>query len=135
MLNQINLEPNSIIPLVINDWRDYMELGQIIKKLRQEMDLSQKEFASKVGLHPNLLAKYESGKTKPSVNVIARVAKFCEVSNDYLIYGRDDDYAKKARINDEELLDLLRRVDGLKKAKRDKVKWAVKSLINGDTEI
>ena len=109
-----------------------MELGNQIKKLRKEMKLTQDDFASKLKIHSKQLAKYEAGRSTPSIDIIARIAKFCEVSTDYLIFGVDKILANKTKIADLELLDYFQRVNKLKKSNRDKIKWAVKSLLNGD---
>ncbi len=111
-----------------------MELGKRIKKLRKDMKLTQDTFANKLRIHSKQLAKYESGRTIPSINIIERVADFCEVSIDYLIGGEDKVLANKTKVSDMELLDYFRRINKLKKADRDKIKWAVKSLLNGETE-
>lgn len=111
-----------------------MELGQQIKKIRKDMRLTQDVFAGKLKIHPKQLAKYEAGRSKPSLDVIARIANFCEVSTDYLIFGEDKTFAKKTKIQDVELMEYFRRVNKLKKSDRDKIKWAIKSLLNGDGE-
>lgn len=111
-----------------------MELGGRIKKLRKDMRLTQEVFASKLKVHPKQLAKYEAGRSIPSLDIIARMANFCEVSTDYLIFGEDKALAKKARIADVDLLEYFRRVNKLKKTDRDKIKWAIKSFLNGDNE-
>ena len=109
-----------------------MELGDQIKKLRKEMKLTQDNFAGKLKIHSKQLAKYEAGRSTPSIDIIARIAEFCEVSTDYLIFGADKILSEKTKIADLELLDYFQRVNKLKKSDRDKIKWAVKSLLNGD---
>lgn len=111
-----------------------MELGQRLKKIRKEMKLTQDEFSSKLNIHSKQLAKYEAGKSTPILEIIARIAKFCEVSTDYLIFGEDKSLAKKTKISDMELLEYFRRVNKLKRFERDKIKWAIKSFLNGDSE-
>jgi transcriptional regulator with XRE-family HTH domain len=130
------LKPYSIISpdISIENRRYYMELGKRIKKLRKDMKLTQDEFANKLRIHSKQLAKYEAGRTIPSINVIARMANFCEVSADYIIFGEDKALSKKTKIADMELLDYFRRVNKLKKIDRDRIKWAIKSLLNGETE-
>lgn len=107
-----------------------MNVGNTIKALRKEMGLTQDEFASKIGLHGRQLARYEIGKNKPSINVIAEIAKFCEVAIDYLVYGQDSQLAERLKMKDPELLDILRMIDRLKKSERERVKWALHGLLN-----
>lgn len=111
-----------------------MELGERIKKLRKDMKLTQDEFAGKLKIHPKQLAKYEAGRSRPSIDVIARLSNFCEISADYLIFSEDKAFAKKTRIKDLELLEYFRKANKLKKPDRDKIKWAIKSLLNGEPE-
>jgi len=103
-----------------------------VSRLKKEMKLTQDDFAGKLKIHSKQLAKYEAGRSTPSIDIIARIAKFCEVSTDYLIFGADKILANKTKIADLELLDYFQRVNKLKKSNRDKIKWAVKSLLNGD---
>jgi len=112
--------------------RYYMELGKRIKKLRKDMKLTQDSFAGELKIHPKQLAKYEAGRSAPSIDIIARIAACCEVSTDYLIFGEDKRFAKKTRIQDMELLDYFRRSNKLKKSDRDKIKWAIRSFLNGE---
>lgn len=60
-----------------------------IKKLRQEMKLSQYELAEKLGFSRGQLANYEQGKREPDYATLQKLADFFEVSADYLL-GRTD---------------------------------------------
>lgn len=111
-----------------------MVIGNRIKKLRKELGLTQDELAAKIKIHGRQLGRYELGRSVPAINTIKKIANFCEVSIDYLIYGQDKKIAKRTKINDPEILDILRRMDNLKKPQRDKIKWAIKSLLNGEKE-
>ena len=111
-----------------------MQLAKQIKNLRKQMKMTQDTFALKLKLHPKQLAKYETSKSIPSIDIIARMANFCEVSTDYIIFGDDKNFTKRSKISDTELLDCFRQANRLKKPDRDKFKWAVKSLLNGDND-
>jgi transcriptional regulator with XRE-family HTH domain len=101
-----------------------------IKDLRAELGLTQRELAQKVSIHPAQLARYESGISTPSLGVLIRLAQYCEVSIDYLVFGVDKEAAKRSRIQDQQLLDLTRRIDTLKRPQRDRIKWAIEGLLN-----
>ena len=60
------------------------EIGQNIKILRHIVNLSQKEFASELGLSQQQLSKYERGQSKPSITVLYTLADKYEVSLDWL---------------------------------------------------
>ena len=49
--------------------------GKEIKKLREELDLSQQRFAEKVGLSGKTISAYETGKIIPPLRVMEKIAK------------------------------------------------------------
>ena len=109
-----------------------MSIGERIRTLRKELNVTQNQFGKKLGIHGRQLARYEEGINIPSVDTLIKIANFCEVSLDYLAYGHDKKIAKRSKINDMEILDLLRKIDCLKKSDRDKLKWALQGLLNCD---
>jgi transcriptional regulator with XRE-family HTH domain len=50
------------------------QLGEIIKRRRQELDLSQSELASAAGVHLRQIRRYESGEQQPVLAVAVRLA-------------------------------------------------------------
>lgn len=62
------------------------KLGKKIQKLRKELGLSQDEFARKADVPYTTLTKIETGVIKkPSVFVVAKIAKTLEISVDDLL--------------------------------------------------
>lgn len=62
------------------------KLGKKIQKLRKEMGLSQDEFARKADVPYTTLTKVETGVIKkPSVFVVAKIAKALDISVDDLL--------------------------------------------------
>jgi transcriptional regulator with XRE-family HTH domain len=62
------------------------QLGQKIKKLRQKLELSQDDFARKADVPYTTLTKIETGVIrKPSVFVIAKIAKALNITLDELV--------------------------------------------------
>lgn len=110
------------------------ELGKRLKTLRKELGLTQDQLAAKVGIHGRQLARYELGSVQPSLHILDKIANFCEVTLDFLAHGQDRKLAKKTSIEDAEILDLLRRIDHLKKPERERLKWAIKGLLNGNDQ-
>lgn len=62
----------------------------ILKKLRLESGISQKELAEKLGVSPTNIYNYEIGRTQPSIEWLIKIADFFDVSVDYLIERTDD---------------------------------------------
>lgn len=60
------------------------------KKLRTERrkrDVTQKELANAVGIDQASISLFESGKRNPSLETIVKIAKYLDVSLDYLTKG------------------------------------------------
>jgi transcriptional regulator with XRE-family HTH domain len=61
--------------------------GEILKRLRQEKQLSQQELANLIGVHVRQVSKYEMGTSMPTLDRIRRMAETLEVSADELVFG------------------------------------------------
>lgn len=55
-----------------------------IKDLREDKDLNQKELAEKMGLYTTTYARYERGEQEIPLYVAIELAKFYNVSLDYI---------------------------------------------------
>ena len=60
-----------------------------LTELRKKYKLSQGDLAQKVGVHINVLGRYERGLAKPSIEIAAKLANILDVSLDYLV-GKED---------------------------------------------
>lgn len=58
-----------------------------LKKLRKELDLTQQQFADKLGVARNNIAGYETGKRSPSDAATSLICKTFNVSEDWLRNG------------------------------------------------
>lgn len=105
-------------------------IGRRIKQLRQDLGLSQRKLAPLLGIHWSQLARYEVEKNSPSVETLVQISKTFKKSTDYLIFGKDEKMSKETKIKDHEILELLKKVDKLDKNAREKVKWAIQSLLS-----
>jgi len=79
---------------------------QIIKKLRQEKDLTQKEFAEELGISTSSVAMWETGQRLPSPDLYDQIADYFNVDIDYL-YGRSKPRLKVHYDNDGNMLQSL----------------------------
>lgn len=61
-----------------------MNIGQIIRRLRREKDITQKELGKAVGVAESTISLYESGRNIPDLNMMRKLALFFNVSLDYL---------------------------------------------------
>jgi len=65
---------------------DMKSLGRRIRQLRG-FDVTQDEFASKLGISQSQLSKYERGVLAPPAGVLIRIKDKCRVSIDWLLTG------------------------------------------------
>lgn len=61
-----------------------------IRKIRKELDLTQQEFAGKIGTSQNVLANYETGRRNPSASVINNICKTFNVNETWLRTGEGE---------------------------------------------
>ncbi|MFW6009127.1 MAG: helix-turn-helix domain-containing protein [archaeon] len=66
-----------------------MEIGEIIKKLRKEDNMTQEDLAKKLGITRGAVGLYERGERKIDYKTINKLADIFGVSSDYLL-GRID---------------------------------------------
>jgi HTH-type transcriptional regulator, competence development regulator len=64
-------------------------LGSNIRKLREKENLSQKDFAKKIGISNVVLSRYEKDERKPDYDMLNKIADYFEVTIDYLL-GREE---------------------------------------------
>lgn len=76
-------------------------LGYRIKYLRERNNISQIEFAKKIGVSNTVLSRYESGDRKPDYDTLHLIADFFDVSTDYLL-GRTDKPALTSQEKEEQ---------------------------------
>lgn len=74
---------------VLNDKKDNV-FGERLKNLRSVlMKMTQKEFSEFMGIPQPTLSSYESGRNKPTIDVVINIANKCNVSVDWLC-GNDN---------------------------------------------
>ncbi len=61
-----------------------MNFGSIVVELRKEKGISQTELASRLGIHKNVLGRYERNEVLPSIEIARKIADILDVSLDYL---------------------------------------------------
>ncbi len=74
-----------------------MNFGSIVVKLRKEQGMSQTALANQLGIHKNVLGRYERGEVFPSIEIARKIADFLDVSLDYLTGKADVQMDKVTR--------------------------------------
>lgn len=72
-----------------------MTLGERIKKVRRDKDLTQQLFAERIGTTANVLTNYETGRRNPSSSVINNICKTFNVNEEWLRNGTGEMYGPK----------------------------------------
>ena len=67
------------------------KIGHIIKELRMEMDCTQNKLADVLGVTQDSISLWENDKRVPDTQYIVGMAKFFDVSTDYLL-GLTNEY-------------------------------------------
>ena len=75
---------------------ELIELGERIRKRRQEMKLSQESFAEKAGISVNTVSRIEGGQTAMSVEIFRKMIEILETDANILM-GKEGDDAEKRK--------------------------------------
>lgn len=62
-----------------------MDIGTIIRTLREDKELSQSELALQIGVSKSMVNKYESGARRPSLEVLRKICHTLGVTADNLL--------------------------------------------------
>lgn len=84
-----------------------MNVGDRIKKVRRELDLTQTEFAAQLGLTQNTITRYETGDRKPSAAVLSLIVKEFNVNENWLRTGEGEIFRQREKDVIDQLCDEL----------------------------
>lgn len=65
-----------------------------MRKLRKQLDLTQQEFADRIGMKRNTVANYETGRNEPSAAVISLICREFNVNENWLRTGEGEMFCK-----------------------------------------
>lgn len=93
--------------------------GNIIRDLRKQKGITQKELAQSLKLSESTIGMYERNERQPDYNTLIRIADYFKVSTDFLL-GRD--FYTKGKSNDSELDQWLNDIKLAPSQKREELK-------------
>lgn len=64
---------------------DAFDFGMRIRELRKNRGWTQEEFSRMLGVHKDMISKYENNLKTPSLDRVVRMAQIFHVSIDYLL--------------------------------------------------
>ena len=91
-------------------------------ELRKGKQLSQEALASQVGVHQNVIGRYERGEARPSIELATKMASIFEVSLDYLVGKADIEI-------DKEVLEQVLTIQRLPEDERERVMFTLGALL------
>ena len=65
-------------------------LAERLSLLRKERDMTQKEVSQELGISLNSYQRYETDEREPTAPILVQMAKFYNVSLDYLVGLKDE---------------------------------------------
>lgn len=80
-------------------------MNERLKKLRKALDLTQQEFADRIGIKRNSFANYETGRNTPIDAIIVSICREFNVNEEWLRTGEGDMFIEVPR--DEQIADFV----------------------------
>lgn len=66
-----------------------MSISNNLRQLRLNSGMTQEQVAEKIGLTRQALSSYESGRTRPDIDMLVRLSEVYETDIDGIVYGQD----------------------------------------------
>lgn len=99
------------IPIKLNLWGVLaMNSGETLRKIRNINGLSQSQRAQKAGVHMTNIARHETNKQTPTVDVLKRIADYYDVSIDYFT-TETEELKPASKIRDKKLLEKFEKLE------------------------
>ena len=108
-----------------------MRLGDYLRNLRKEKELSLRELQKEVGISHNTLGSYERNTAQPTVENIYKLCRYFKVPVEYLFLGEDS----LKNFRDIDLLALFNKVDRLEEEDRDIIKKYILKYVHSKKEL
>lgn len=90
-----------------------MNIGLKLKKIRNLHNLSQAQLSEKIKVHTTNIARYETNKQTPTIEILKKIADFYDITIDYFI-SDNEEIKPASRIKDKKLLERFEAVESLK---------------------
>lgn len=79
-----------------------IEFGKRIKDIRKTFDITQTEFGNKIGLAPNTITNYETGRRSPSNQIIISICREFNVNEIWLRTGEGGNDNMFTKVSDDD---------------------------------
>ena len=108
---------------------ELIELGERIRKRRQEMKLSQESFAEKAGISVNTVSRIEGGQTAMSVEIFRKMIEILETDANILLGKKEGDTERQ-----ESVQEVLYQIQKLEWKEQKIIMQTIDSLIDSFNE-
>ena len=108
---------------------ELIELGERIRKRRQEMKLSQESFAEKAGISVNTVSRIEGGQTAMSVEIFRKMIEILETDANILLGKEEGDTERQ-----ESVQEVLYRIQKMEWKEQKIIMQTIDSLIDSFNE-
>lgn len=105
-----------------------MNFGTRLKQLRKEKEISQEDFAKKIGVSRSAIGNYETNQNMPTADILNKIADILECSLDYLMCKSDIRYPNKVNIDEIDIA-FATGIKGLNKENKEIAKSIIEGLI------
>ena len=105
-----------------------MSLGQIIKKIRKEKDMLQKQVAAELNIGNSNYNKLENGNREPSVKELQKLANLFDMTVDQII-NFEGDIPKEITLTDKSGMEQLNLINKLDKEDKNIVMKIVETML------
>ena len=99
-----------------------MDFGKRIVEFRKIKGISQTDLADQIGIHKNVLGRYEREEAKRSIEVAKKIADILDVSLDYLTGEVDSEI-------DKSIVDKVMNIQNLPEEERERILFTLDALI------
>jgi transcriptional regulator with XRE-family HTH domain len=99
-----------------------MSFKERLIELRKQNKLSQEVLANRLGVHQNVIGRYERGEAKPSIELASKLAGILGVSLDYLV-GKIDTEINK------DILSQLLTIQKLPEKDKEHILFTIEALL------
>ena len=110
-----------------------MELSELLRRLRNDKGLTQREVAGSIGVKPVTISAYESGRVMPNTAKLGRLAKLYDVDVELLSSKAVDESSRQVNSSFSEIPEL--EMERSRVARMDEMLYYYKNLSSGQRNI
>lgn len=88
ILYNMFLNEEGLVILFKEDW--IMQIGEVIRKYRKSMGMTQEEMANRIGVTTPAVNKWENNNSKPDIDLLAPIARLFRISLDTLLLYKEE---------------------------------------------